>query len=55
MRMMNTYTNLNNEVEFNIKVTMNKRWVDDFCSMLDWMEKCGQVGHSSFVGFYSDV
>ena len=52
--MMNTYTNLNNEIEFNIKVTMNKRWVDDFCSMLKWMEKCGQIGHSSFVGFYSD-
>ena len=45
---------MDNEVEFNIKVTMNKRWIDDFCSMLKWMENCGQIGHSSFVGFYSD-
>lgn len=39
---------------FNIEVTMNERWVDDFCSMLKWMENCGNVGHSSVVGFYSD-
>lgn len=45
---------MDNEVEFNIKVTMNKRWIDDFCSMLKWMENCGKAGHSSFVGFYSD-
>lgn len=43
-----------NNVTFNIEVTMNKRWVNDFCSMLKWMESCGQVGHSSFVGFYAD-
>lgn len=39
---------------FNIKVTMNERWVDDFCSMLKWMENCGNIGHSSLVGFYAD-
>lgn len=39
---------------FNIKVTMNERWIDDFCSMLDWMQSCGNMGHSSLVGFYSD-
>lgn len=39
---------------FNIEVTMNERWVDDFCSMLKWMESCGSIGHSSVVGFYSD-
>ncbi len=39
---------------FNIEVTMNERWVDDFCSMLKWMENCGNIGHSSVVGFYSD-
>ena len=39
---------------FNIEVTMNERWVDDFCSMLKWMESCGNLGHSSIVGFYSD-
>lgn len=42
------------EVEFTIKVTMNERWVNDFCSMLEWMEWCGAVGHSSLVGFYAD-
>lgn len=42
------------EVTFNIEVTMNERWVNDFCSMLKWMESCGNLGHSSIVGFYSD-
>ena len=41
-------------VEFNIKVTMNERWVNDFCSMLHWMESCRKLGHSSVVAFYSD-
>ena len=39
---------------FNIKVTMNERWINDFCSMLHWMESCGKLGHSSIIGFYSD-
>lgn len=39
------------KVTFTITATMNQRWVDDFCSMLKWMEHCGSVGHSSFVGF----
>lgn len=39
---------------FNIKVTMNERWIDDFCSMLNWMQSCGNMGHSSLVGFYAD-
>ena len=39
---------------FNIEVTMNERWINDFCSMLRWMENCGKLGHSSIVGFYSD-
>lgn len=42
------------EVTFNIKVTMKERWVNDFCSMLNWMQCCGNAGHSSIVGFYSD-
>lgn len=41
-------------VKFNIEVTMEDRWVNDFCSMLKWMEHCGTIGHSSFVGFYAD-
>ena len=42
------------EVEFNIKVKMSERWVNDFCSMLYWMQSCGNLGHSSVVGFYAD-
>lgn len=42
------------DVTFNIKVTMKDRWVNDFCSMLKYMESCGSIGHSSIVGFYSD-
>lgn len=41
---------MSKEVEFNIKVTMNERWVNDFCSMLKWMQSCGNLGHSSIVG-----
>ena len=41
-------------VKFTINVTLKDRWVDDFCSLLKWMEHCGAVGHSSFVGFYAD-
>ena len=43
-----------NKVTFNIRVTMNERWVDDFCSMLKYMETNGAIGHSSLVGFYAD-
>ena len=39
---------------FTIEVTMNERWVNDFCSMLNWMQSCGNMGHSSMVGFYAD-
>ena len=39
---------------FTIEVTMKERWVDNFCSMLKYMERCGNIGHSTVVGFYSD-
>ena len=39
---------------FTIEVTMKDRWVNDFCSMLAWMQKCGNLGHSSIVGLYAD-
>ena len=42
------------KVTFNIQVTMEERWVDDFCSMLHKMEMNGAVGHSSVIGFYAD-
>lgn len=44
----------NDNVTFTVKVTMKKKWVNIFCSMLKWMESCGKIGHSSTVGFYSD-
>lgn len=39
---------------FTISVSMNERWVDHFCSMLKWMEHCGNIGHSSVTAFYAD-
>ena len=45
---------LGKKVELNIKATMDERWVNDFCSMLNWMQRCGELGHSSVVAFYSD-
>lgn len=42
------------EVEITIKAKMNERWVNDFLSMLKYMESCGNMGHSAVVGFYSD-
>lgn len=45
---------MSEKVTLNIKATMDKRWVDHFCSMLAYMEHCGNIGHSAIVGFYSD-
>ena len=42
------------EVEFNIRVRMNERWVNDFCSFLKYMESCGNMGHSAPIAFYAD-
>lgn len=42
------------KITFNIKVTMKERWANDFCSMLKYLEMCGNVGHSCVVGFYAD-
>ena len=42
------------EKTFNIKVTMDERWVDDFCSFLKYMGHCGKIGHSSLVSFFAD-
>jgi len=39
---------------FNIEVTMDERWIDNFCSMLKYMEGCGKIGQSKTVGLYSD-
>ena len=45
---------MSKKVTFNVEVTMEERWVNDFCSMLNWMQSCGNLGHSSIVGFYAD-
>lgn len=42
------------KIKLNIKAEFEERWLDDFCSMLKWMESCGNIGHSSLVAFYSD-
>ncbi len=42
------------EKTFNIKCTMEERWIDSFLSMLRYMEACGKIGHSTLIGFYSD-
>lgn len=34
---------MSKEVTFNIKAMMNERWADDFCSMLNWMQRCGDL------------
>lgn len=42
------------KVEINIKATIDERWMNDFCSMLNFMQCCGELGSSSIVAFYSD-
>ena len=42
------------DIKFTIEVTIRDRWINDFCSLLKYMERCGKVGHSAFVGFYAD-
>lgn len=41
-------------MKFTIECEMKDRWVNDFLSMLKYMEDCGKIGHSAIVGFYSD-
>lgn len=45
---------MDDNVTFNISVTMKERWIDHFCSMLRCMETFGNIGHSALVGFYAD-
>lgn len=42
------------EREITIKVKMEERWINDFCSMLKMMENLGDIGSSKIVGIYSD-
>ena len=39
---------------FTIEVTMRKRWIPQFLSMLNYMQCLGEVGSSRKVSLYSD-
>lgn len=40
--------------KFTIECEIPERWVNDFCTMLDYLQSCGRAGHSATVGFYAD-
>ena len=42
------------EKEFTIHCKMKDRWVATFIKMLKSMEYCGNIGHSEYVGLFSD-
>lgn len=42
------------QITFNIKITMPKRWFNKFIQILDCMRWCGNVGASRTVAFYAD-
>ena len=42
------------EVDFVIKCRMKRRWARPFLCMLEYMECCGDIGHSSMVGLFAD-
>lgn len=45
---------MDDQVKFNLEITMPRRWVTKFLQMLDCMRWCGNVGASRTVGFYAD-
>lgn len=40
--------------EFTIKVKMQDRWIPQFLSMLEYMQRLGSIGSSREITFYSD-
>lgn len=40
--------------KFTVEVEMEERWVDNFCSMLHYIESLGNMGASDIVGIYAD-
>ena len=40
--------------QFTISAEMEERWVPTFISMLNTMEKYGNIGHSEMLGFFAD-
>lgn len=41
-------------MKFNVEVEMPERWVPHFIGFLKHLERNGQLGHSSIIGFYAD-
>lgn len=41
-------------MKFSIEVEMSDRWAPYFVDFLKYLEKNGNIGHSSLVGFYAD-
>ena len=42
------------EKDFTVCCTMEERWIPTFLQMLKSMEYCGHIGHSEYVGLFSD-
>ena len=42
------------EITFNIKATMEERWIKHFIGFLKRMELDGNIGHSEMLAFYAD-
>ena len=42
------------KVKFTVQCEMEERWIDDFCSFLNYIQSCGEQGHSALIGFYAD-
>lgn len=42
------------EREFTIHCKMEERWIASFIKMLESMNYCGSIGHSEYIGLYSD-
>lgn len=39
---------------FTIYCQMEERWIPSFLKMLDMMQYNGNIGHSEYIGIYSD-
>ena len=40
--------------KFIVECEIPERWVNEFCSFLNHLERNGKLGHSALVGFYAD-
>jgi len=46
--------NIHEEHTFTIKVTMKRRWIPHFLSMLKYMQQLGNMGASRLCSIYAD-